>query len=103
MFKNEVFIVKKFFEIKSKFQFLKMLKKNSMYSKKIFLELPQPKKFNGSKIRVPFHNPETFESNIPNLYIAGVIAAGLNTSKLFIENTRHHGDIIVQDILSKKK
>ncbi|NNE14508.1 MAG: YpdA family putative bacillithiol disulfide reductase [Saprospiraceae bacterium] len=56
-----------------------------------------------SKDKVPEHNPNTFETNIPNLYIAGVISAGLNTSQLFIENTRDHGEIIIHDILSKMK
>lgn len=57
--------------------------------------------FSEDENRVPVHNPETLESNIPGMYIAGVINAGLQTSKLFIENTRDHGGIIIQDILSK--
>ncbi len=52
---------------------------------------------------VPLHNEETLESNLENLYVAGVICAGLKTSKLFIENTRDHGDKIVNDILRKEK
>ena len=43
----------------------------------------------------PIMNPETFESNLPNVYLAGVVQAGLHTSKLFIENTRHHGEVII--------
>lgn len=46
----------------------------------------------------PLHDSTTLESNLPNVYIAGVICAGKNTSKLFIENTRHHGDQIVANI-----
>lgn len=49
----------------------------------------------------PQFNTDTLESNISNLYIAGVIAAGNKTSALFIENTRHHGKMIVDDIISK--
>jgi len=50
---------------------------------------------------VPSHNETTLESNVPGLYVAGVICAGLRTSQLFIENTRHHGDQIITDIQSK--
>ncbi len=46
-------------------------------------------------------NPATLESNISNIYLAGVVMSGLNTSELFIENTRNHGKLIVRDILSK--
>lgn len=46
----------------------------------------------------PIHHPETLETNIPNLYIAGVINAGKYTSKLFIENTRHHAALIINHI-----
>jgi thioredoxin reductase (NADPH) len=52
--------------------------------------------------KIPQHNPETLESNVPSIYIAGVIAAGKQTSKLFIENTRDHADLIIQDIVTKK-
>lgn len=51
----------------------------------------------------PVHNTETLETNIPNLYIAGVINAGRYTSKLFIENTRHHAGLIINDILEKRE
>ena len=50
---------------------------------------------------IPVFNEETLESNIPQLYVAGVILAGDNTSKLFIENTRHHGKQIIKDIKRK--
>lgn len=50
---------------------------------------------------IPVFNEETLESNIPQLYMAGVILAGDNTSKLFIENTRHHGKQIIKDIKRK--
>ena len=50
----------------------------------------------------PTFSPESFETNLPNVYVAGVIQAGLLTSKLFIENTRHHGEVIVESILSKR-
>ncbi|NJC25735.1 YpdA family putative bacillithiol disulfide reductase [Neolewinella antarctica] len=50
----------------------------------------------------PVLNADTLETNLPNVYMAGVACAGLNTSKLFIENTRDHGDIIVEDILRQQ-
>ncbi len=47
------------------------------------------------------HDPETLETNLPNVYIAGVINAGLHTSKLFIENTRVHAEMILQAIMGE--
>lgn len=52
---------------------------------------------------IPQYNDDTLESNLENVYLAGVICAGMNTSKLFIENTRDHGDKIINDILAKEK
>ncbi len=51
--------------------------------------------------KVPLHNPETLETPLPGVYIAGVINSGLQTSKLFIENTRVHSEMIVNNILAK--
>jgi len=51
--------------------------------------------------RTPIHNKETLETDVKGMYISGVINAGLQTSKLFIENTRDHGGIIINHILSK--
>ena len=50
---------------------------------------------------MPAHNPDTLETPLPGVYVAGVIVAGLKTNRLFIENTRHHGDVIIRDILMK--
>lgn len=55
------------------------------------------------ELKVPIFDPETLETNEANLYVAGVINAGLQTSKLFIENTRDHAQRIVSNILKKKK
>ena len=49
----------------------------------------------------PRCNPETLVSNVPGLYLAGVIIAGLNTNEIFIENGRFHGKQIVEDIKRK--
>jgi thioredoxin reductase (NADPH) len=51
---------------------------------------------------IPAHDPGTMETNVPGLYIAGVIAAGNNANKIFIENGREHGALIVADRLSKR-
>jgi len=53
--------------------------------------------------RTPVFDPATFESNLPGVYLAGVVQAGLNTSKLFIENTRHHGEVIINSILQGRR
>ena len=49
----------------------------------------------------PECNPESRESNVPGLYLAGVIVAGLDTNEIFIENGRFHGKQIVADIRRK--
>ena len=46
---------------------------------------------------IPSHDPATMETNVPGLYIAGVIAAGNDANKIFIENGREHGALIVAD------
>ena len=51
----------------------------------------------------PVCNPETFESNVPGIYVAGVIVAGSRTSEIFIENGRFHGRQIAQDLKAKLK
>ncbi|NNF26785.1 MAG: YpdA family putative bacillithiol disulfide reductase [Gemmatimonadetes bacterium] len=44
---------------------------------------------------IPDHDPATMETNVPGVFIAGVIAAGNNANKIFIENGREHGALIV--------
>lgn len=51
--------------------------------------------------RLPIHNPETLETNLPNVYLAGVVCGGAKTSKFFIENTRDHGEVIVGQVMKK--
>lgn len=53
--------------------------------------------------KTPVHDEETLETPLPGVYVAGVINAGMQTSKLFIENTRVHAKIIIEDILGKQK
>lgn len=47
----------------------------------------------------PIHSEDTLESNLQNVYLAGVVNGGKYTSKYFIENTRHHAELIIQKIL----
>ena len=49
---------------------------------------------------IPNHDPRTMESDVPGVYIAGVLAAGYNANKIFIENGREHGDVIVDHLLT---
>jgi thioredoxin reductase (NADPH) len=46
----------------------------------------------------PAYNPETMESNVPGLYLAGVVCGGMDTHIWFIENSREHAAIIMRHI-----
>src|SRR5881396_3498157 len=50
---------------------------------------------------VPRHDRETMQTNVPGVYIAGVLASGLDANKIFIENGREHGGRICDHIKSK--
>jgi thioredoxin reductase (NADPH) len=52
--------------------------------------------------RMPVCDPETLESNVPGIYLAGVIVAGARTSEIFIENGRFHGQQIARDLANKQ-
>jgi thioredoxin reductase (NADPH) len=43
----------------------------------------------------------TYQTNIPDLYLAGVICGGLNTHRLFIENSREHAEKIIEAFCEK--
>jgi thioredoxin reductase (NADPH) len=49
----------------------------------------------------PQVDPDTLESNVPGIYLAGVIIAGNRTNEIFIENGRFHGRIIAADLAHK--
>jgi thioredoxin reductase (NADPH) len=51
--------------------------------------------------RLPICNPETLESNVPGIYLAGVIVAGSRTNEIFIENGRFHGRQIARALEAK--
>lgn len=52
--------------------------------------------------RAPVYDPRTQESNLPGVYLAGVICGGMNTHLWFIENSRVHAEQIVAGILEKQ-
>ncbi len=47
----------------------------------------------------PVHNPDTLETNVPGIFVAGGIVGGLDTGAIFIENGRFHGEKIVKKIV----
>ncbi len=49
----------------------------------------------------PVCDPETLESNVPGIYVAGVIVAGSRTNEIFIENGRFHGHLIAEHVARK--
>ena len=50
---------------------------------------------------IPAHDPATLETSVPGLFIAGVVVAGYDANKVFIENGRYHGDKIVARLLGR--
>jgi len=48
--------------------------------------------------RLPVCDPECLESNVPGIYLAGVIVAGARTNEIFIENGRFHGQQIARHL-----
>ena len=58
-------------------------------------------KLSPDEVMKPEYNEETHESNVKNIYLAGVICGGMNTHRLFIENSREHAVRIIQKIKSE--
>ena len=58
--------------------------------------------FHGEE-QIPWYDETTQESNVPGIYLAGVVCGGLNTSKWFIENARTHAQVIADDITMARK
>jgi thioredoxin reductase (NADPH) len=52
--------------------------------------------------RAPVFDPETLETNVPGLFVAGGMVGGLDTGAIFIENGRFHGDKIVKAITDRE-
>lgn len=47
----------------------------------------------------PFYDPKTMETNVPNLYLAGVVCGGKDTHLWFIENSRIHAKMIMENLI----
>jgi thioredoxin reductase (NADPH) len=52
---------------------------------------------------LPVYDHETFESNVPGIYLAGVIVGGCRTNEVFIEDARFHGQKIAANLVAKRK
>ncbi len=52
---------------------------------------------------MPAHDPETFETNVPNLFLAGGVISGTNEVPIFIENGRFHGEKAIEVIAERLK
>ncbi|TDQ30689.1 YpdA family putative bacillithiol disulfide reductase [Zeaxanthinibacter enoshimensis] len=72
-------------------------KPNFRFLQKIGIELSEDEK------KLPVYDPETMETNVAGLYLAGVICGGMETHKWFIENSRIHADMIIASILEKQE
>ena len=57
-------------------------------------------KLSDDKACLPHYNPDTMETNVSGLYLAGVICGGMETHKWFIENSRIHAKLITEHIES---
>jgi thioredoxin reductase (NADPH) len=53
--------------------------------------------------RIPAHDPETLESNVPNLFLAGAILGGTEIGQIFIENSRDHAGRIASAIEKRRR
>jgi thioredoxin reductase (NADPH) len=54
--------------------------------------------FHSDEFHTPVYDEETMETNVPHVYLAGVVCGGLKTNKWFIENSRVHAEMIMKDI-----
>jgi len=54
--------------------------------------------FHNDADRTPVYNEQTMETNVPGLYLAGVVCGGLRTNKWFIENSRVHASQIISNL-----
>ncbi|HEX2450818.1 MAG TPA: NAD(P)-binding domain-containing protein, partial [Gemmatimonadales bacterium] len=52
---------------------------------------------------IPAHDERTMATPVPGCYLAGVIASGNDANRLFIENARGHGELIMGDILQRRR
>ena len=52
--------------------------------------------------QVPEYDKETFETNVPGLYVCGTVLAGIHTEKVFIENGREHAEAIIDHMVGRE-
>ena len=57
--------------------------------------------FHTDEFHTPVYDEKTMETNVNQLYLAGVICGGLKTNKWFIENSRVHAEMIIQHVKKK--
>lgn len=57
--------------------------------------------FQNDQFHTPVYNETTMETNVPNIFLAGVVCGGLKTNKWFIENSRVHATMIMQVLKSR--
>jgi thioredoxin reductase (NADPH) len=55
--------------------------------------------FHEDEYRTPIHDPNSMRSTAEGVYLAGVVCGGLKTNKWFIENSRDHAPLIIEDIV----
>lgn len=55
----------------------------------------------GEAFLAPVHDPETFESTVPNLFVIGACVAGSQSGRIFIENGRFHGEVVIKEIAKR--
>lgn len=54
-------------------------------------------------IGAPVHNPDTFETTVPGLFVIGACVAGKQSGRIFIENGRFHGEVAVREIAARQE
>ena len=54
-------------------------------------------------IGAPIHDPETFETTVPGLFVIGACVAGKQSGRIFIENGRFHGEVAVKQIAERRE
>lgn len=60
-------------------------------------------RFHDDEYHTPVYNEETMETNVTNLYLAGVVCGGLKTNKWFIENSRVHAEMIIREVVMRRQ
>lgn len=60
-------------------------------------------RFHNDEFHTPVYDEATMETNVPGLFLAGVICGGLKTNKWFIENSRVHAEVIMKRLRENKK